>query len=119
MAIDLKIGDFRPADAGQMELYLRWRNEYERRPDEEEPVGITGTGPARASPSGRRAGRAAGRCGALPGVPAGCGGLRGSPAGGSGPCCDRRGRSARLPCRRHGNCRRRSRRRCWWSACPT
>ena len=40
MAIDLKIGDFRPADAGQMELYLRWLNKHERREDEEEPLGI-------------------------------------------------------------------------------
>jgi predicted nuclease of restriction endonuclease-like (RecB) superfamily len=40
VAIDLKIGDFRPADAGQMELYLRWLDEHERREDEEEPVGI-------------------------------------------------------------------------------
>ena len=40
VAIDLKIGDFRPGDAGQMELYLRWLDKYERRTDEEEPVGI-------------------------------------------------------------------------------
>lgn len=40
VAIDLKIGDFRPGDAGQMELYLRWLDEYERREDEEEPLGI-------------------------------------------------------------------------------
>ena len=40
VAIDLKIGDFRPADAGQMELYLRWLDEHERREDEEEPLGI-------------------------------------------------------------------------------
>ena len=40
VAIDLKIGDFRPADAGQMELYLRWLDEHECRQDEEEPVGI-------------------------------------------------------------------------------
>lgn len=40
VAIDLKIGDFRPADAGQMELYLRWLDEHERRDDEDEPVGI-------------------------------------------------------------------------------
>ena len=40
VAIDLKIGDFRPGDAGQMELYLRWLDKYERREDEEEPLGI-------------------------------------------------------------------------------
>jgi predicted nuclease of restriction endonuclease-like (RecB) superfamily len=40
VAIELKIGDFRPGDAGQMELYLRWLDKHERRPDEEEPVGI-------------------------------------------------------------------------------
>jgi predicted nuclease of restriction endonuclease-like (RecB) superfamily len=40
VAIDLKIGDFRPGDAGQMELYLRWLDENERRDDEDEPIGI-------------------------------------------------------------------------------
>ncbi len=40
VAIDLKIGDFRPGDAGQMELYLRWLDKHERREDEEQPVGI-------------------------------------------------------------------------------
>jgi predicted nuclease of restriction endonuclease-like (RecB) superfamily len=40
VAIDLKIGDFRPADAGQMELYLRWLDEHERRAEESEPLGI-------------------------------------------------------------------------------
>ena len=40
VAIDLKIGEFRPGDAGQMELYLGWLNEHERREDEGEPLGI-------------------------------------------------------------------------------
>jgi len=40
VAIELKIGDFRPGDSGQMELYLRWLDKYERREDEDEPIGI-------------------------------------------------------------------------------
>ena len=40
VVVELKIGDFRPADAGQMELYLRWLNKYERQPGEESPLGI-------------------------------------------------------------------------------
>ncbi|MCP4695378.1 MAG: DUF1016 domain-containing protein, partial [Gammaproteobacteria bacterium] len=39
-AIDLKLGEFKPADMGQMELYLRWLNKHERRPGENEPLGI-------------------------------------------------------------------------------
>jgi hypothetical protein len=30
IAIELKIGDFKPADSGQMELYLRWLDRHER-----------------------------------------------------------------------------------------
>ena len=30
VAIELKIGDFKPADSGQMELYLRWLDRHER-----------------------------------------------------------------------------------------
>ena len=40
VAIDLKLGDFRPADKGQMELYLRWLTKYEQKPDEEAPIGL-------------------------------------------------------------------------------
>lgn len=40
VAIDLKLGDFQPADKGQMELYLRWLARYERQPGEEPPVGL-------------------------------------------------------------------------------
>jgi predicted nuclease of restriction endonuclease-like (RecB) superfamily len=40
VAIDLKLGDFRPADKGQMELYLRWLAKYERKPGEEAPIGL-------------------------------------------------------------------------------
>lgn len=40
VAIDLKLGDFKPADKGQMEFYLRWLAKYERRPGEAEPIGL-------------------------------------------------------------------------------
>lgn len=40
VAIELKIGDFKPADAGQMELYLRWLDRNERQAGEENPIGI-------------------------------------------------------------------------------
>jgi predicted nuclease of restriction endonuclease-like (RecB) superfamily len=40
VAIDLKIGQFQAADKGQMELYLRWLEEYEMQPGEEPPLGL-------------------------------------------------------------------------------
>lgn len=40
VAIELKIGDFKPADSGQMELYLRWLDRHERQPGEQAPLGI-------------------------------------------------------------------------------
>jgi len=40
VAIDLKIGKFQAADKGQMELYLRWLDRYERQPEEESPMGL-------------------------------------------------------------------------------
>lgn len=40
VAIELKIGDFKPADSGQMELYLRWLDRHERQPTEQAPLGI-------------------------------------------------------------------------------
>ncbi len=40
VAIDLKLGDFRPTDKGQMELYLRWLTKYEQKPGEEAPIGL-------------------------------------------------------------------------------
>lgn len=40
VALDLKLGDFKAEYKGQMELYLRWLDKHERRPQEEEPLGI-------------------------------------------------------------------------------
>lgn len=40
VVIELKIGDFKPADMGQMELYLRWLDRYERKEGEEKPIGL-------------------------------------------------------------------------------
>jgi predicted nuclease of restriction endonuclease-like (RecB) superfamily len=40
VAIELKLGDFKAQDSGQMELYLRWLDKHERQPSEEPPLGI-------------------------------------------------------------------------------
>lgn len=40
VAIELKLDKFRPEHKGQMELYLRWLDKYERREGEDAPVGI-------------------------------------------------------------------------------
>jgi predicted nuclease of restriction endonuclease-like (RecB) superfamily len=40
VAIELKIGTFKPDYKGQMELYLRWLDKYEREPHEEAPIGL-------------------------------------------------------------------------------
>lgn len=40
VAVELKIGEFKAADKGQMELYLRWLDKHEREPGEAAPVGI-------------------------------------------------------------------------------
>jgi hypothetical protein len=40
VAIELKIGKFKPAYKGQMELYLRWLEKYEMQEGEEKPIGL-------------------------------------------------------------------------------
>ena len=40
VAIELKLGRFSPEYKGQMELYLRWLDRYERKPGEESPLGL-------------------------------------------------------------------------------
>ena len=40
VAVELKLNDFRSADFGQMELYLRWLDRHERQPSEQAPLGI-------------------------------------------------------------------------------
>lgn len=40
IAIELKLGDFKPADKGQMELYLRWLDKHERQAGEDAPLGL-------------------------------------------------------------------------------
>ena len=40
VVIELKLGDFKPTDTGQVELYLRWLDRHERQPGEESPVAI-------------------------------------------------------------------------------
>ena len=40
VAIELKLGVFKAAYKGQMELYLKWLNRYERQEGEEAPIGI-------------------------------------------------------------------------------
>jgi predicted nuclease of restriction endonuclease-like (RecB) superfamily len=40
VAIDLKLGRFQAADKGQMELYLRWLEKYDRPSGEESPLGL-------------------------------------------------------------------------------
>lgn len=40
IAIELKLGKFKAAYKGQMELYLRWLEKYEKEPDEETPLGL-------------------------------------------------------------------------------
>ena len=39
-AVELKVGEFKVAYKGQMELYLRWLDKYEREPEEASPLGI-------------------------------------------------------------------------------
>lgn len=40
VAVELKLGKFRPAHKAQMELYLRWLDAYERHDGEETPIGL-------------------------------------------------------------------------------
>jgi len=40
IAIELKLGKFKPAYKGQMELYLRWLEKHEKEPGEEIPLGL-------------------------------------------------------------------------------
>jgi predicted nuclease of restriction endonuclease-like (RecB) superfamily len=40
VALDLKLGRFQAADKGQMDLYLQWLEQHERRPGEEPPIGL-------------------------------------------------------------------------------
>jgi predicted nuclease of restriction endonuclease-like (RecB) superfamily len=40
VAIELKIGKFEAAHKGQMELYLKWLNKYEKQDGEKEPIGL-------------------------------------------------------------------------------
>lgn len=40
VVVELKLGDFKPADTGQVELYLRWLERNERQPGEDPPLAI-------------------------------------------------------------------------------
>lgn len=40
VVIDLKLEEFKAGDKGQMELYLRWLDRYERKEGEEKPIGL-------------------------------------------------------------------------------
>jgi len=40
IAVELKLGKFKPAYKGQMELYLKWLDRFERQADEEAPLGL-------------------------------------------------------------------------------
>jgi predicted nuclease of restriction endonuclease-like (RecB) superfamily len=40
VAVELKIGKFQAKYKGQMELYLKWLNKYERQKDENAPIGL-------------------------------------------------------------------------------
>lgn len=40
VAVELKLGKFKAAHKGQMELYLNWLNKYEKEEGEEQPIGL-------------------------------------------------------------------------------
>jgi hypothetical protein len=44
IAIERRLGDFKPADKGQMELYLRWLDKHERQLGQDRPLGLVTTG---------------------------------------------------------------------------
>jgi hypothetical protein len=39
-AIELKLSEFKPAYKGQMELYLKWLDKYEKQENENNPIGL-------------------------------------------------------------------------------
>lgn len=40
VAIELKLGEFKPAHKGQMELYLKWLDRYDKQEGENSPIGL-------------------------------------------------------------------------------
>lgn len=40
VAIELKLGEFKTAHKGQMELYLKWLDKYEKQDGENSPIGL-------------------------------------------------------------------------------
>ncbi len=40
VAIELKLGEFKASHKGQMELYLKWLNRYEKQEGEKQPIGL-------------------------------------------------------------------------------
>ncbi|MCX6872667.1 MAG: PDDEXK nuclease domain-containing protein [Verrucomicrobia bacterium] len=40
VVIELKLGEFKPSDSGQVELYLRWLDRHDRQPGEDPPLAI-------------------------------------------------------------------------------
>lgn len=40
VVVELKLGELKPADSGQVELYLRWLDRHERQPEEGAPLAI-------------------------------------------------------------------------------
>jgi RecB family endonuclease NucS len=40
VVIELKLGKFKPEHKGQLELYLRWLDKYERQEGENQPIGL-------------------------------------------------------------------------------
>lgn len=40
IAIELKLGEFKPSYKGQVELYLKWLNKYEKQEGENNPIGL-------------------------------------------------------------------------------